>query len=90
MSLVKLAPASGDGPGSRGPRPPPLPRRISPAAIDAYRTCPRRAWFLHVARVPRRERPSPVLVVGNAVPRPSLRALLVRARLSRRRTSRAR
>jgi CRISPR/Cas system-associated exonuclease Cas4 (RecB family) len=44
-----------------------LPRRISPSAVTAYRQCPRRVWFSHVAKVPRRERPNPVLVVGNAV-----------------------
>lgn len=44
-----------------------LPRRISPSAIARYRTCPKAVWFGHVAKVPRRERPSPVLMLGNAV-----------------------
>lgn len=62
------APNPALGPGSRlRPAPSPLPRRISPSAIDRYRRCPRAVWFQYVAKVPRRERPSPVLVVGNAV-----------------------
>jgi putative RecB family exonuclease len=44
-----------------------LPRRISPSAIDRYRKCPRQLWFQYVAKVPRRENRSPVLVLGNAV-----------------------
>ena len=48
-------------------RPSPLPRRISPAAIDRYRRCPRAVYLQYVVRVPRMERPSPVLMVGNAV-----------------------
>lgn len=44
-----------------------LPRRISPSAIDRYRQCPRAVWFQLIAKVPRRERPSPTLMVGNAV-----------------------
>lgn len=45
----------------------PLPRRVSPAAINRYRQCPKSVWFQYVAKVERRERPSPVLCVGNAV-----------------------
>ncbi len=44
-----------------------LPRRISPAAIARYRQCPRAVYFQYVAKVPRRERPSPQLMLGNAV-----------------------
>ena len=44
-----------------------LPRRISPSAIDRYRQCPRAVYFQYVAKVPRRERPSPQLMLGNAV-----------------------
>src|SRR4051794_6308621 len=44
-----------------------LPRRISPAAINRYRSCPKAVWFQYVAKVPRRERPSPILMLGNAV-----------------------
>lgn len=44
-----------------------LPRRISPAAITRYRQCPRAVYFQYVAKVPRRERPSPQLMLGNAV-----------------------
>lgn len=44
-----------------------LPRRISPKAIADYRVCPRRVWFRYVAKVPQRERPSPQLMLGNAV-----------------------
>lgn len=44
-----------------------LPRRISPAAIARYRQCPRAVYFQYVAKVPRQERPSPQLMLGNAV-----------------------
>lgn len=44
-----------------------LPKRISPSAIARYQTCPRAAWFQYVAKAPRIERPSPKLMVGNAV-----------------------
>jgi RecB family exonuclease len=44
-----------------------LPKRISPSAIARYQACPRAAWFQYVAQVPRIERPSPKLMVGNAV-----------------------
>lgn len=44
-----------------------LPRRISPAAITRYRECPRAVYFQYVAQVPRLERPSPQLMLGNAV-----------------------
>jgi RecB family exonuclease len=44
-----------------------LPRRISPAAITRYRECPRAVYFQYVAKVPRLERPSPQLMLGNAV-----------------------
>lgn len=44
-----------------------LPRRISPSAIARYRQCPRAVWFQYIAQVPRRDRPSPSLAVGNAV-----------------------
>ena len=44
-----------------------LPRRISPAAITRYRQCPKAVYFQYVAKVPRRERPSPQLMLGNAV-----------------------
>lgn len=44
-----------------------LPRRISPADISSYRQCPRAVYFKHVAKVPKRERPSPQLMLGNAV-----------------------
>jgi RecB family exonuclease len=49
------------------PAPPLLPRRISPAAISRYRVCPKAVFFQYVAKVPKRERPSPTLMVGNAV-----------------------
>jgi len=49
------------------PSRPCLPRRISPSAISRYRQCPRAVYFQYVARVPRRERPSPQLMLGNAV-----------------------
>ncbi len=39
--------------------PPALPRRLSPAAIAAWRQCPRRVWFSHVARSPRRSVTAP-------------------------------
>jgi RecB family exonuclease len=44
-----------------------LPRRISPTAIDRYRVCPRQVFYQLVVKVPRRERPSPQLMLGNAV-----------------------
>jgi putative RecB family exonuclease len=44
-----------------------MPRRLSPSAITRYRICPRAAWFQYVAKVPRIEQPSPLLVLGNAV-----------------------
>ena len=44
-----------------------LPRRISPRAITDYRICPRRVWFRYVAKLPAQERPSPQLMLGNAV-----------------------
>lgn len=46
---------------------PVLPRRISPAAIARYRQCPRAVYFQYVAKVPRRERPNPQLMLGNAI-----------------------
>lgn len=53
---------------SSGPAAQPLlPRRISPKAITDYRVCPRRVWFRYVAKVPQHDRPSPQLMLGNAV-----------------------
>jgi putative RecB family exonuclease len=49
------------------PSRPLLPRRLSPAAIARYRQCPRALYFQYVARVPRRERPNPQLMLGSAV-----------------------
>ena len=54
-------------PNSGSANRPLLPRRISPKAISDYRVCPRRVWFRYVAKVPQRERPSPQLMLGNAV-----------------------
>ena len=44
-----------------------LPQRISPSAIARYETCPKAVWLPCDAKVPRIERPSPKLMVGNAV-----------------------
>jgi putative RecB family exonuclease len=44
-----------------------LPKRLSPSAIVAYRQCPRAVWFSHIARVPKSEKTSPAVGVGNAV-----------------------
>jgi len=44
-----------------------LPRRISPRDLTDYRLCPRRVWFRRVAKVALPERPSPTLMLGNAV-----------------------
>lgn len=41
--------------------------RLSPAALTRYRTCPKSYWFADVERLPRDERPSPVLAQANAV-----------------------
>lgn len=44
-----------------------IPRRLSPSAIDDFRVCPQRFYLGGVLRLPRSERPSPVLAQGNAV-----------------------
>lgn len=41
--------------------------RLSPAAVTRYRTCPKSYWFQDVERLPRDERPSPVLAQANAI-----------------------
>ena len=41
--------------------------RLSPAAATRFRTCPKSYWFQDVERLPREERPSPVLAQANAV-----------------------
>lgn len=46
---------------------PTLPRRLSPAAINRFRTCPKSFYFADIERVPRDERPSPILAQANAV-----------------------
>jgi RecB family exonuclease len=43
------------------------PRRLSPSALAAYVTCPRKLWFSHIAREQRREEVSAPLIIGNAV-----------------------
>jgi putative RecB family exonuclease len=42
-------------------------RRLSPTALDRYRTCPKQFWFLHVAGQRPEDRPSPVLSQANAL-----------------------
>lgn len=65
--LTTLGPGSGVDAAAATDQAVALPRRISPSAIDRYWRCPCAVWLQYVARVMRRERMSPVLVVGNAV-----------------------
>jgi len=44
-----------------------LPRRLSPSAIAAYSLCPRKVFFSHLVRAPRREKTAIPLVIGNAI-----------------------
>ena len=68
MDTSSATPTAGPAePNPDAPNRPLLPRRISPKAITDYRICPRRLWFRYVAQVPQRERPSPQLMLGNAV-----------------------
>jgi RecB family exonuclease len=46
---------------------PSLPRRISPSGLVAYQQCPRKVYYKYVAKLQPHERPSPVLMVGNAI-----------------------
>ena len=44
-----------------------VPSRLSPAAISRFVACPRRFLLTDVERVPRDERPTPVLVLASNV-----------------------
>jgi RecB family exonuclease len=44
-----------------------MPRRLSPTAIDRYRSCPKAAWYQYVANVGGREPDNPHFALGNAV-----------------------
>ena len=41
--------------------------RLSPAALNRFRTCEQQFFFADIERVPRREEPNPLLAQGNAV-----------------------
>ena len=41
--------------------------RLSPAAATRFRSCPKSYWFQDVERLPREQRPSPVLAQANAI-----------------------
>lgn len=63
MEISTHSPAPTDEEPSR-----PLPRRLSPSALERYRSCPRQFLFADIERAPRpEEQPSPVLCQGNAV-----------------------
>lgn len=44
-----------------------LPRRISPSGLVDYRQCPRKLRFKYVEKIQPVRRPSPVLMLGNAI-----------------------
>lgn len=63
METSTHSPAPADGDPSI-----PIPRRLSPSALERYRACPRQFLFADVERAPRPEEPpSPILCQGNAV-----------------------
>ena len=45
----------------------PVPRRLSPSALSMFESCPKAFEYRYVLKEEGRDRPSPVLVVGNAV-----------------------
>lgn len=46
---------------------PTLPRRLSASALARFQTCPKQYYLADIAREPRNEEPSPILVQANAV-----------------------
>ena len=44
-----------------------IPSRVSPAAISRFRVCEQQFYFADVERVPRHEKPNPLLAQGNAM-----------------------
>lgn len=67
VSLGSTAATAGSAPDSATPSAHSLPARLSPTAVDRYRTCPRQFLFADIERLPRADAASPAIVVGSAV-----------------------
>lgn len=43
------------------------PRRMSPSGLERYRSCPKAFAYQYIEKAEQEDRPSPILVIGNAV-----------------------